>query len=171
MNMKIKLFFILFLSIILISCGFKLRSQAVLSKQLGFIYIQKQVPANTLEYYFHNKLLLSGAKLSSDPKQAFIILQLTSPEIKHSRLNSNTDIQTRFYTLTYSVQLTVSIPREKIFIPSKKFSVSHNIVVGADSTLDSTGQLNTAVEEMQNEIISKLVDYLQALSTRFATPH
>ena len=55
-------------------------------------------------------------------------------------------------------------------MPSKKFSVSHNIVVGADSTLDSTGQLNTAIEEMQNEIISKLLDYLQASSITSATP-
>lgn len=162
--MKIKLFILIALFLMLSGCGFKLRSQPDLSKQLGFIYLQEQIPPNALEHYLRNRLLLSGAKLTSNPKQAVVILQLATPELKRTRLNSNVDIQTRLYTLTYSVQLTLATQNPKVQKPllPKKFTTSHNIVVSADSTLDATGQLDTAIEEMQNELVDKLLDYLRA---------
>lgn len=162
--MKIKFLIFICLFLILGGCGFKLRSQPDLSKQLGFIYLQEQTPPNALEHYLRNRLLLSGAKLTSNSKQAAVILQLAMPELKRTRLNSNVDIQTRLYTLTYSVQVKLATLGHKIEKPQlpKKFTTSHNIVVSADSTLDATGQLDTAIEEMQNEIVDKLLDYLRA---------
>jgi len=162
--MKIKPLILICLFLIISGCNFKLRSQPALSGQLGFIYLQEQIPPNALEHYLRNRLLLSGAKLTSNPKQAAIVLQLATPELKRTRLNSNVDIQTRLYTLTYSVQVKLATLDHKVenSQPPKKFTTSHNIVVSADSTLDATGQLDTAIEEMQNEIVDKLLDYLRA---------
>ena len=162
--MKIKSTVLIFLFLFLSGCGFKLRSQPNLSKQLGFICVEEQMPPNALEHHLRNRLLWAGAKLTSNPKQAAVILQLARPEIKRTRLNANVDIQTRLYTLEYSVQLELATQvqkRVKKRVP-KVFTASHNIVVSADSTLDATGQLDTAIDEMQNEIVDKLFNYLRA---------
>ena len=160
--MKIKLLIILLFALNLSGCGFKLRTQATIPPQLGLIYIQEQVPPNTFAHYLRNRLLLAGAKFTSTPNQASTTLQLSTPKLKQTRLNSNIDIQTRLYTLTYSVSVNIATSHNKNQTHIKTFNTSHNLVVSADSTLDATGQLDTAIEEMQNEIVNKVLDYLRA---------
>src|SRR4051812_39349659 len=105
--MKTKLIFALLLISLLSGCGFTLRTQPALSENLGYIYLQEQIPANALTYYLHQRLLLAGAKLSTAPNQASTTLQLSPPILKKTKLNTNVDIQTRLYTLTYSTDVTL----------------------------------------------------------------
>lgn len=151
---------LLFMAILLSSCGFQLRGQTPLSPPLKRLYIQTANPYGALTRNLRDYLTRSNVELVGSPDEALTILHIISETQNQQLLSVSGLQQTRQYSLTLSVTFEVTNPKGIILVPSSTLTENRTLTTLSDLILGGTNEQNTLYQQMRLAIINDIMNRL-----------
>ena len=153
----VKVFTVLFATLLLTGCGFHLRGTAQLPPQLHTMYLQNSQSQYTP---FMRKLYLtlkmSGVKLVDNPTQAPITLDILSETFSTHETSIGGAQTARNYIASYTVSYQLLDAKGKIIYESKNINVQKNIPLSANEVLTNSNKLNQAKTSLYEELVTKM---------------
>ncbi len=120
------LFFLLFCSFLLSSCGFHLRGFQSIPAGLENIYIESNSPYSTLTLQLKQRLRVAGFNVVCLPQQSKLVLQIIRDDFKQTLMNISANTQTRLYYLTYIVSYQIKTPQGLVVYGPKTVTTNTN---------------------------------------------
>ena len=138
-------------SVVLSGCGFRLRGQ--FSAPFETLYLQ--MPENT-------RFSGSDVRVVSSPKEADAILELLSVNRSRDILSINDAGRAREYELTMTLEFRVVSPDGFDFVETTRLATSRDLTYSESEFLSREGEEKVLYDDMENDLISQIVQRLGA---------
>lgn len=169
MKLIIKLIAIFAASFLLTACGFHLRGQNDLPAQLKTIYIDSSNPYGKLEVPLKSTLESLGANVVDAPQESPIALKINSAAITHDNSNVVSSDQATIYNFTDSCSFTlINSKTKKPIIPQQYLSFTRQLTLQPNELLDTSGEIDTLEEEMNRDMIYRILNILNSKDVKAA---
>lgn len=162
---KQRFFWISFLSLLLVACGFHLRGNVPLPKALSPMYIATNNPYDPLVELIEDTLTASHIELVDSPKNASTILKLIDIQYAENLVSVAASTNTRQYTLLEILRMELTTAKGKIVIPVSTLTASNPLTVDSNQMLNTSVQKQTLQQEMQQAIVQQLMIRLGSPNT------
>lgn len=161
---KIVIYSLIFLlPIFLLSgCGFKLRSQNSLPPAMHTIYYQVDNPYGSLEIALKTALKGSDIHLVEKPSDAPITMYITATNFSYTQTSIGPSNQARIYHLVMSMSLSLVNAKGKTVLAVQPITSVRDLTLSANEVFETSGQVDVAKLNMQQEIIMKIFDVLSS---------
>jgi outer membrane lipopolysaccharide assembly protein LptE/RlpB len=152
-------------------CGFHLRQNDALPIQLRTMYLQSPDQNSQFTISLKQVLLGSGVSIVDKPQDSVCIFEIISADIMRSGTNVYSSAQASVYTFTFTVVFKLIASSEtntniknigKTLLASQKISVSRNLTLNPNEILEASNQVGTITNEMQREVILKILNILES---------
>lgn len=152
--------FILFLSLILLGCGFHLRNKHDLPPQLWTLYLKSNRLYGQFESKLRRVLTSIGINFVNSQTQSPYSLQILSTDFSHTIPSISTSNQAQTYTYTYTVNFNIVDRKNKQILPARSVSASGKLILQPNEVLGSTNQAKVLENQLQNKCIDLLYESL-----------
>jgi len=160
---KILLLFVTFFCILLLtSCGFHLRQGQTLPPILRNMYVQSIDPYSAFTLSLEDALRANNINLVSSQKNSTSTLEIRSIAFTHSGATAYSSAQANVYTFTLSVGFAVNTQSGKALLPQQAVSATRSLTFSPNEVLESSNQVSAARQEMEQEVIMKILNILNA---------
>ncbi len=163
--------FLLLLGISLLnSCGFHLRGNTPVPKELQTLYLQSEKPFGSFEQVLRENLRTYKINVVDDSKQAPIALNIISAQPKLDTGAISSDSQMRQYTVSFAVQYQILSPSGQVIIATQSVnSSSTTFTVNINKTmLDSDSLIAQYLPNLQRDAVFRMMERLLANDSRAA---
>lgn len=160
----------LFLLMTLSACGFHLRGDSHLPPELHALHLQTNTKSDFTKE-LSSKLNTSGVHLTQTAKEAPLVLHVIDESVNRQLNSISSNAQLRYYTLAYSVHYQLLDKHNRQIIAPQVLTTSRHYSVNPHQLLGSQNEENTLIKEMQEELVSLLMNRLNAESVRTALHH
>ena len=165
--MNQRLLVCILLSVLLSSCGFKLRGQANLPKSLLFLYIDNQQPAgappNPLLFELRQALRSNGVVLLDEADDSSARLRIVNEDYRRRTLATNRSGAVRKFNLEYIVTFSVFDANATPLVEAAQVSAIRNIVYDESQILGRVEGEQIAQQDMQRDVVNAILRRLQTL--------
>lgn len=158
--MRYCLFFIL--SLLLISCGFRLQGERPLASPLHRLYIETPDPYSHLTRYIQDYLKASNVTIVNSPREATMILAILRDEPSEELLSVNSTQQTRQYKLHVTVEFELRTPKGIPVFGPQTLSEERVITIQSNQILGSSNEANLYYEQMRRTLAYSLINRLSS---------
>jgi LPS-assembly lipoprotein len=165
---KQRFFWISFLTLFLVACGFHLRGNVPLPKTLSPMYIATNKPYDPLVELIEDTLTASHIELVDSPKNASTILNLIDIQYVENLVSVAASTNTRQYTLLEILRMELTTTKGKIVIPVSTLTASNPLTVDSNQMLNTSVQKQTLQQEMQQAVVQQLMIRLGSPNTNKA---
>ena len=147
-------------SVVLSGCGFRLRGQ--FSAPFETLYLQ--MPENTRFSGLLKRVIESGSdvRVVTSPKEADAILELLSVNRSRDILSINDAGRAREYELTMTLEFRVVSPDGFDFVETTRLVTSRDLTYSESEFLSREGDEQVLYDDMENDLISQIVQRLGA---------
>lgn len=152
----------LFCILLLNSCGFHLRQGQTLPPILHKMYVQSIEPYSAFTLSLEDALRANNVNLVSSRKNPTSTLEISSISFTHSGATTYSSAQANVYTFTLSVTFAVNAQSGKTLLPSQAVSATRSLTFSPNEVLESSNQVSAARQEMEQEVIMKILNILNA---------
>ncbi|MFT3741224.1 MAG: LPS assembly lipoprotein LptE [Gammaproteobacteria bacterium] len=147
-------------------CAFHLRGHSHWPPALRTLYLAMENPYGEFEINLQRSLASAGVQLVSAPCSAPITLKVAKPVVVTRASTIGTSNQTRIYTVTYSVVVTLQNAAGQPLLPPMQLTSIRNLTLSANQMIESNNQLALLEKEMERDIISQLYYRLSSEQVR-----
>ena len=164
------MFTLLFRSLVCIAafllsgCGFHLSNNESLPPQLRTLYFQSDKPYDQFTVALKNTLTANGINIVSKPNAAKYSFTLTGISLTHSGASIYSSAQANIYSFTFTANFQLDA-EGKAILSSRGVSASRNLTLNPNEILESSNQVDSLVQEMQQEVIIKILNILKSPQT------
>ncbi|KPJ67168.1 MAG: hypothetical protein AMJ43_05810 [Coxiella sp. DG_40] len=166
--MKISYLLIICLLCSLSACGFKLYSKESLPPQLHTVYLQSDNPYGQFETDLKHSLTAMGINFVDAQTKAPITLKIINAEFSHDNLNTVSSSQATVYNFTYDVIFNLMDSRSKSIISPQTIQSNRTLTLSPNEVIDANPEVDTMKQEMQRELIFKILNCLSSKNTQQA---
>ena len=147
-------------SVVLSGCGFRLRGK--FSAPFETIYLQ--MPENTRFSGLLKRVIESGSdvRVVKSPKEADAILELLSVNRSRDILSINDAGRAREYELTTTLEFRVVSPEGFDFVETTRLATSRDLTYSESEFLSREGEEKVLYDDMDNDLVSQIVQRLGA---------
>lgn len=154
------------LCFLLSQCGFRLKHQNQLPRQLHTLHIASDQPYDTFVILLKQNFMQMRVRLTESHQLAPVTLKIAEARLTHSAPDITTSDKARTYDLTYRVVFNLEGPNGKIFLSGQQILVNKKLTLNPGQTLYSNNELNVVKREMQREAIILLLYRLETQQVR-----
>ncbi len=159
------LFFIVIMqTLLVVGCGFTTYNVNSLPPQLKQVYYQAEHPNESFEISFKKRLKTAGINLLPEPTKSSPTINISS-NYGYSFTNPASSTEGRIYNLSYTATITISDFYNKQLFPPQVAAVSRSITLQPNEVFEATQQTLTIKQEMQQELVIKMLNILNAPKT------
>lgn len=167
MNNALKMTTALILCLTLAAC-FALRQPDALPKPLRTLHVQSSDPYNTFTIKLKRTLRHMQVELTPDASYMLTINQTT---FTHSTPTVGTSTQVRTYRLTYTIHFSLAHGNKHgkhihVVLPEQALITHRELILNINQLLDTNNEFEIIRNEMENAIISKLLNHLYSKQVR-----
>lgn len=148
----LRIFFILSLTLLLSSCGFRLQGEKHLAAPLHRMYLQTPDPYGQLARSLQQDLKFSKVQLVSSPKEATTILAILRDEPTQELLSVSGTQQTRQFTLKVTVVFQITDALGRIIVTPHTLHESRTITVQSNQVLGSSNEANLFYQQIRRSL-------------------
>lgn len=156
------LLFTLFCTLILSGCGFHLRQGQALPPILHNMYVQSVEPYGAFTLNLKETLRANDVTLAPSLKSSTATVDISNISFSHNSATAYSSAQANVYTFTLSVNFTVNTKSGKTLLHSQTVSATRSLTFSPNEVLESSNQVSTARQEMEQEVIVKILNILNA---------
>lgn len=156
------------LSVFLVACGFHLRGDIPLPRELSPMYIETSTPYDPLVQLIQNYLTASHIKLTESPKAANTILRIIDIQSAESLVSVAASTNTRQYALSETLHMDLTDKYGKVLIPVSTLTASNPLTVDSNEVLSTSSQKQTLTNEMRQALVQQLMIKLGSPNTKRA---
>ena len=160
-----KIILTLVLTTLLTGCGYHWRGHEPLPHQLQVLYLQSEKPYSALNKSLRHALQRKQVSLVSSADQAPLTLHILYHSTQHDVNNVSSSAQIRLVQLTQRMEFQLSDAKGNVFVHPQIISASRQLTINASRMLGSGEEKQTLQDEMNRELISKLLLKLTTRST------
>lgn len=161
---KLKLYhaiaLIVLLSLCLSSCGFHLRGHVKVPRSLQRIYIQSATPYGEFEQALARNLRSYNIIVTDSANDANTVLKIISSKINQSAGAASADLQTRQYTLTYTVNFQLLAPNQDVILPKLSVYSTTTFTAQLAQMVASSSTPEEYKSSLQNEVVFRMINRL-----------
>jgi LPS-assembly lipoprotein len=128
-------YFSLIFCVLLTGCGLHLRQACSLPPEIQTLYFEADNPNSPLTIQLRDTLQSLAVQFVLHPKDSPITLHLGTIQTHQTYPSISTASLATTYTLSLSLLVSLTNPQGELILPSKLFSVSHNIILSANQVL------------------------------------
>ena len=158
------------LALLLGGCGFQLRGQVQLPKELAVVYIDSVrgvgVPPGTLSRKLEQLLASSGAAITHDRAQATAIITISNESSGRRAVAADRFDVKREYFLIYSAVYQVHLANGKILIEPEGVNVNRALLFDENQVLAFEAAQESLEDSMTSELAWQIVRRLQAQAAK-----
>lgn len=143
---------LIFLTTLLIGCGFHFQGAMQLAPQLHHMYLKTPDPYGTLSRSLQQYLKMSNVRFASSPATATTILDILQDNTSEELLSVSSTQQTRQYNLRVTVLFTISDAKGRIIVPAQVVTETRVITVQSDQVLGRSNEANLYYQQMRRSI-------------------
>lgn len=158
--------FSIFLTFFLVACGFHLRGNVPLPKELSPMYIDTKTPYDPLVQAIEETLTASHITLTDSPKAANTSLRIIDIQSIENLVSVSASTNTRQYSLTKVLYLELTGKKGKIIIPESALRSSNPLTVDSNQVLNASSQKQILTDEMQQALVQQLMMKLSSRDTK-----
>ena len=166
----IRLLFPILIILLLVGCGFTTQGLYELPLGLKKIYYSSSSPYAPFNVAMIKRLKANQVTLLQRPEKNALILHL-SHNYSHSKEEQMNSAQARICTLDYTATLTIDDFYGNHIIGLNTITVSRSIILQPNEVFESTPQISTVKNELQEELINRIFNILISSKTELATQH
>lgn len=145
--------------LLLTGCGFHLRGQVALPDTCQPVAINDNSHDTLLAQRLRSQLHAQGIRITANPQQARLILELSDSRFERSQANLSSNTQWRQYTLRYQVTLQVKNHQQQMLSPRSVISSVRYTAENPNQLLGSRHETRTLQQEMRQELAVKVLDH------------
>lgn len=148
------------------SCGFySLRSYDVVANKLPNLYVATDSPYDPLINELKQNLRSINVNLATSAKDAPFTLQIINSSFNYATPSIGLINQTQVCKLTYQINFVLRDRADKTILGPQILTTARSITISANQPLSSNDQLTIVKQEMQRDLISQLLNYLNSPQT------
>lgn len=156
-------FVILILALSLLAgCGFHLVGNRPIPSYLSKVYIQSRTPFGNFEQALRNDLRQYNIDIVDSPDQANSIINVVSSELSQTAGAASADLQTRQYTLTYTVKFQLLSPKQFVVLPTMTAYSSATFTAQLSQMTASTTIPTEYQQPLLNDVLFRMLNLLFA---------
>lgn len=159
------------LTLLLTGCGFQLRGQVELPKELAVVYVESVrgvgVPPGSLSRKLERLLASNGATITHDRAQATAVITISNEASGRRAVAADRFDVKREYFLVYSAVYQVNLPNGKTLITPEGVSVNRALLFDENQVLAFEAAQESLEDSMTNELAWQIVRRLQAQAAHF----
>ena len=164
------LFITLSTCLMLSGCGFKLRQNATrghLQSQTHslVIYLITNEKFSQFTQQLKKSLQQSNILLASNEESAQLTLHIIQKKLYYPPPKTYYSVQSRIYTFQYYVKYQISKKHNRYKQAPIVLSTVRNIPIQSNQSLNATQQQSVIIQEMQKEIIERIITRLRHYKT------
>lgn len=156
---------LLWVGVLLVSCGYQLRGYTRIPVELQVLYIQTDQPYSAFTQTLEPTLQRAGFQLVESPQQADVTLQILEESRRNQIGAISASTQTRQYLLYSTVRYQIKDSSGNVLIEPRSVTVSRSFIVDANQILGSTSAEITLEQEMREELAQRVITELASRST------
>lgn len=153
---------LLFISLILTSCGFHLRGETQFSAPLQHVYLQTPSPYSELTRNIQQYFKMSGITLADSPANATTVLQILSENTGQQLIGVNNTQQTRQYNLTLSVAFQITDKKGIVLSPPETLTENRTLPISSSEILSGSNQATALYQQMRRAIVFDIMNRLSS---------
>ncbi|MEZ5585333.1 MAG: LPS assembly lipoprotein LptE [Candidatus Competibacteraceae bacterium] len=140
----------------LAGCGFQLRGQADLPPEMAVTYINTgrspTAPPSPLGFALRQALEANGIMVTTDPAQAQANLVVLREDVRRRTLAAGPRGETREYTLTYTVDYTVTLADGSSLLDRESVSLSRDLLYAESDVLGREAGEDIILNDLRADI-------------------
>jgi LPS-assembly lipoprotein len=154
---------------LLTACGFHLRGQNELPPELKNLYLQSSNPYGQLELILKNTLDSMGVNLADSPQGAPVTLNIIRADLSHDNPNVVSSDQATIYNFTNTCTFTLirNKTKSQIIVP-QTISFTRQLTLQPNEILETSSEVDTLKDEMQRDMVSRILNVLNSQNVRKA---
>lgn len=143
-----------------VGCGFHLKKEPPLPEELHSIYFKSAYPYSHLTLVLKQVLRSQGIKLTDEPNEAQLTLNVISETYSSSTLSESASAATKEYSLTYTVKYSLLDQDGETVYGPKQIQTFRYYTVNEDQVISSTNELDVIHREMQRDALYQMLNQL-----------
>jgi LPS-assembly lipoprotein len=165
--MKLARFLLLVAVLSLTACGFHLRGRVLSDVKLPFKALYLKVPTETpFVIDLRKALKLNNVPLTTDPKQADLVLEVVSEHTSKQILSLNSSGAVQEYQLNYRVSLRAYDSKQTEWLPPEEISLSRNMTYDASQVYAMSQEEAAFYNDMRSDAVTQTVRRLYMAKPR-----
>jgi LPS-assembly lipoprotein len=159
MNVSPRVLLILFLSALILGCGFRLRGTDDAPTWLKpGIAIRVEGNAKNWERYLKNSFEASHIRVITPPEKAPYALIIENETLDKNIISVSSSTTPRQYQLTYTAYFRLETKKGKKLIPSSSVIVTRPLTINNDRVLGSRNEGEKLKTEMKRDAALKIIE-------------
>lgn len=151
---------VVFMCLLLTSCGFHLQGQMQLAPPLHRMYIQAPDPYGSLVRSLQQSLKMSNVKIVASPQEADTILVILRDENSQELLSVSGTQQTRQYNLIVTVTFEITKTQGETIVPPQTLSETRTITIQSNQILGSSNEASLFYQQMRRTLAYAMMNRL-----------
>ena len=144
------------------ACGFHLRGPVVLPKEFQKIYFTSPMLYSSFNKRLHQVLVSTDITIVESHDLAPYTLIIESAYTTQAETGVSSNAELRQFVISSQVQFQLLDQKGNVCIPKTTIKTTRNISISTNELLGAYDQRATFQDEMQEELINKLLRRLQA---------
>lgn len=161
---------LLWLTLLLAACGFQLRGQVQLPKELAVVYVESVrgvgVPPGSLSRKLEQLLASNGATVTSDRAQATAIITISNEGSGRRAVAADRLDVKREYLMIYSAVYQVHLANGKTLIGPEGLNVNRALLFDENQVLAFEAAQESLEDSMTSDLAWQIVRRLQAQAVK-----
>jgi LPS-assembly lipoprotein len=153
----VKKIILLFLSLLVTSCGFHPRGEVTLPPNMQSIYIKTNDPYGWLALGLENYFKTSGTYIAASPKSADLTIHILHVDKAQQLLSVSGTQQTRQYNLVLSATFQLLNAEGKTTVEQQTVSETRVLTVAADQILGGSNEADNLYTQMHQPIVYDII--------------
>lgn len=158
----IKFILLILTCCVLSACGFHPRGDASLPPKLRLLYFTSTNPYGQFEQNLKKALQTVGVALVNSPTDAPVTLKILKTSLVSTPSSIGTSSQATVYTVTFDAQMTLLDSHGRVLYAPQDITSASTMIVNAQQVLNSTNQLDTLSQQLQQDVISQIFGILSS---------
>lgn len=164
-GLMIRLFLAAWLILTASGCGFQLRGQTDLPRDLK-VYIQSKegegIPPSQLRRTLMLILKANGVTVAESPEAADATLKILEENLRRRTLATGPNGEVREYELSYSVDYAISLADGTQLVPKSDLTVYRDLLYGESDVLGRAEGEEIAIREMLSDVAYSILRRVSA---------
>lgn len=159
--------FCLFLS----GCGFHLRGNNALTPEVRTLYLKTNNPYGLFEERLERTFNMYGLTFVDQPTAAPLTLQIINSNLSYFQTTVGSSSQATIYSVTYTVNMAILAANGKTIVPPQNIVSNAFLTLNPNQLLTSNNQIDILGQQLQIDVINRIVDILNSPEVEAAITH
>jgi len=171
MRILFKFISLCLLSLFITGCGFQLREANYLPINTRLMYLKSPDPYGRFINKLKKTFYALGVNLTDTQQQAPITFEILANQLGVAQSSIGTSSQSTIYIVTYRASFRLTDHKNSPLTPPYLVSSSANLILNAGQLIDSNNQLILLENQLQQDVITKIIAILGSPQVKAALAH